>query len=1783
MNNKSKRIKNKLNIIISIIILICIIPNVVKAGTQSFGGIPPHMYDWDGQLFSAVHGASLGAYDTWGNPSTATIYDTSYESNATIEPSVGYAYYVANKMGDFNQAEIQKIIWSSKQWNNESNMLDSYVGDTTQNVTTAVSTRSYQYGTVYYQILKEAIEGNKNLFKTTIPFDAVKVMVNQDEKRYTVGPYNLELNTKAYKESATFLYNEIIGNNTYENSETQFAKYTGVTGLNGTNAIFKDSNGNQIAFPNFVTGELFYIEFTPNNDGSISETGNPIINVKYLSNFTADELIKYNPKAIQFGGRAGDYESGRIVNSKINNSGDNYYLEYITRALPGETEEEAEARHNSEEFQAGLFSNGLVFLFELSAGLLGAADVVGAVTNFAQNMFITAVVMELNNLNDGYGEIVEKGADAKDIKEIGSKTEGVSFLFAKLLPDFTPAMVNRDTRVNMIERLNAGEITREEFQYASRIADRYWGDAENYQDWIDLKDNEYKLSLEMIMQAYGSNTVPHELVTNRNITSSDVTENTTTDPQTKKKTVDSRNVYAEMEGKAKINVNIPVMIGSGSITVNDVEVDVKRSFGRSLVPGSKEWKDYVLNEYSEPWEITKFSSGEKEYQIPPTMISAAKNGKISNNNYKNKNYSFNKIANSEEDNISTGRKISNNKVIESYNDDSIELPGKIINMQIGGVAWVESSSSEKINGLLTEEDRVVSGIQVMLYEKDNCTLIATTTADKYGMYRFYGLKEEGTPLINPLKKYYVKFTYNGQMYQNTYYKNDLTGYYSNAKEEDREIFNETFKTINSDPKCYYKNGEWHKSYGLLQRIEKDNGEFAEYEGSPVTLYLIIGKFIEKSCNKENNSAISKDSTKIWDREKTYDWVLDGEKNPDNLKNWLNSLGVYKEADSIIQFIRDTQIEASTKQNNTLYPVYNKFVINDVENNIDTYLENEVCSISLGKNNEYKYLYTKNSDQARFINMGITPRTISNLSLQKDIYKTTLVVNGKKQDYIYNYKELSMWKTGQRALNDGYNERAEYYRRIRKSDYLYDGSDSDTTDDKNLQAYVTYRITAINRGDTKVKIDEIVDYYDTDTYEFDGTLNGNQYSIKKYNNYDENGNVTGKYENSYIGKDKAANKLNDNLVVKNIGINNRTKEDLVGENYHYGRIYLTGITSLEGNELLDTGEMAFVYLTFKVKRDDSTGKLKIDQALDSGNEYVGKKNMAEINAYSTYYKDQTKIPDALNSNDSKKDKVINGDTTPAGIIDADSTPGNIETVDLDSNGNIITGKVTDEGDGEKAKFSLFKDRQEDDQDKAPNLKLLIDQNEENTRRFNGITFEDERNTESGNAIVGNGKFSKDDGDKKINGVTVKLMELIQDVDENGIFKGTYSGEREWQSYTYKGTTSDGLNTAEKKNIRYTSGEKESKVILSGNGILTVNPKTLEENEGQYEFTSVPAGDFYIKFVYGDDYDTVLTNNENNEVNKLISSESKIIKGRNEKSYNGQDYKTTTYQKDINQNTRYNGIDGYQRYDTQNYTSEDGKERNNGTAKASMYNYDIAESDKQENSSDAKDVWYSRQKTNEYSKGENGNSLLNNRAEVLSSFEKISTYKPYTYNNGSIVYRDIDPLVNEEELKNIQISLLDELMKETQMEAQTGIINTEIEYNRTQTKTQSSEYSVRNINLGLIERPESQLKLINEVTGINITLADGKVLFDTDKSVNNLFFSEHQSNTTHYRDNLNNKRLTDNFEINSENKKVTAETIQAYIDNELQDSATVNLKYKLSVENVGEVDYLDKKILLYRNRR
>ncbi len=1037
----------------------------------------------------------------------------------------------------------------------------------------------------------------------------------------------------------------------------------------------------------------------------------------------------------------------------------------------------------------------------------------------------------------------------------------------------------------------------------------------------------------------------------------------------------------------------------------------------------------------------------------------------------------------------------------------ISLGTKQVSMELGGNVWLDlpSVKTADYTGIRSEEDEPFAGIEVRLYD-ENGNLINVTATDSQGKYHFYNL--------DPLKKYYVTFVYNGQIYQATYYKNNLTGGYSNAQDLSREAFNNIFANIDSSPKNYKVGNEWHKAYALLSKLARDNGEYIE-NGTDSDGNVLALKF-EDAWNKFLELSEATGSYESAYRE---------------LASWLSSKGVgSSDCNGVIVFIKDCMINATTLVDDPLtsenklvkYPVYDRFVLEDLDNPTD-----EVETVTLDRT--YYYLYTKKSDQSRYVDFGITRREQEDLYLQKDVYKATVIVNGKIHDYMYSKKNVNddgSWSVEVRASDELFNGAYTYSREIRKSEYLYNGEDAGTSNAKNLQVLVTYRILLLNRSQSLYStINEVVDYYDADQYTFDGTLRGDgTYAFNSYNRYDENGNVTSSYVNSYIGTDAKGSKLEGS----DLTVSNHTKfEDresqktLTNGNYKYDSLYITGIKTPSGNDKLAPGERAYVYLTFKANIDPATGKVKLDQDLNTGAVTVGKRNIAEINGYSNYYGPNSIIPGYLDNNNARVDTSVANKT--AGIIDTKSNAGSLEEIDLTTDGDLRTSTNNE-----------VENRLEMDTDKAPNIKIVISQNDDDTRRVSGLVYEDERNVTNDKAVVGNGKY--EEGENLVNGVKVELVELVQNVDNNGIFLGSYSGEKVWGTITYEFQNGVLVKTSENFD-RYFSGYGKSKVILKGTGILDVSEDNLGENNGQYSFKSIPAGDFMIRFTYGDSSQTVLTNADN-EVNNLLG-----VKGLNVKSYNGQDYKTTSYQTGIEQNTSYNGIKGFTNYETQNY--------NNATDKSAMYYYDIEKSANVKGASDAKDIYSYREKSNNWS-----STLLNNKAEILTSFESLGTYKYET----------------PEEQRQAQINKINSLIANTAMVAQTGVIDTEIEYNNTSTQNQGNnnkvEYTIKDVDLGLQERPEAQLKLNKEITNFKLTLASNQTLFDTTQSVHNLYYAKHDGHKVKY----NGFRLA-GYEI-GKNSKQLPELIQAYMDEELIAGAYIEAKYELSVQNVGEVDYLDK---------
>lgn len=476
----------------------------------------------------------------------------------------------------------------------------------------------------------------------------------------------------------------------------------------------------------------------------------------------------------------------------------------------------------------------------------------------------------------------------------------------------------------------------------------------------------------------------------------------------------------------------------------------------------------------------------------------------------------------------------------------------------------------------------------------------------------------------------------------------------------------------------------------------------------------------------------------------------------------------------------------------------------------------------------------------------------------------------------------------------------------------------------------------------------------------------------------------------------------------------------------------------------------------------------------------KGNQAEIGSFKTYYKEGTILPHYGENN-----FVVPDDNMIAGRVDKDSIPSNMKE-------NEQLGK-----------------KPEDDEDKAPNVDVHLTGD---VRKMNGTVWEDERTLTSGDAIIGDGLKQNDE--KGIAGVKVQLIE-----------KTVQGTEYMWQ----EGTTGS-------KKIRYrdSKGDWQEKDL---------DVEITEANIGIYNFEGYVAGDYYVRFYYGDSRDTVVT---------------KANGGKNDVSYNGQDFKSTTYQVGVTQNEttdKDNVYKGYRNVNTQN--------------ESKTYGYDIAEAESK-NVSDAKDIWSRRDIVNLYSK----ENVTNKIAEILAS-----PYETPSYNGVSYT---------EDEMK----ALVSELINSTYMIAETGVIVVEVEKNmQSNLENGLPSYSLVNIDLGLTERPKAQLEIDKSIANVKVTLANGSVLFDVNKQSTDIIWKDHEEY------NLASKKQNGKYEeyygengkhrysyrskVDELVEKTDKGLIQITMDEELMHGATITITYKVKVTNVGEVDYEGQKFYYLGN--
>ena len=1087
-------------------------------------------------------------------------------------------------------------------------------------------------------------------------------------------------------------------------------------------------------------------------------------------------------------------------------------------------------------------------------------------------------------------------------------------------------------------------------------------------------------------------------------------------------------------------------------------------------------------------------------------------------------------------------------------------------MELGGHVWEDgvATKESKADGVSNTDgegiDTPLPNVKVTLYETTDgsdgvlATLmtdpneagideaevmhrINSTLTDENGDYLFRGL--------NPMKKYYVTFEYNGQTYLPTEYLNTGSAQYNSVQDMvNAGLYNTTEWEVTSK-------GTEAETAGSVEGVDIGRTEFdqryqeiASYPenytssnslGQGLSKNAVFTKLDLMGYELSDSGTYSQTGTQLIDGFKYDEKGLETDEYSEGvisqkIKEFINSNKKYPSEDEMksiyseiaggdqetwmkLQFIEDCYINAYSGSplnggQVDLYPVYDQFKINNAINGTYDMSSDIIDGV------EYKPIYPGQY----YVNLGLWRRQEFDMALRKDVYKAALKINNKTVVYDYNQRNIDKPEDGENGTNNESGQDNESYWdiNVRMSDYnaYYGASYNDSGSEgynrelyqedydydsaalghpgSDLEVYITYKITLRNQSmSIEGKIKEVVDYYDNE-FTFKPNLSWIMFQTEdSLGEPDENEYYAMmEQEQSVIdGESTAATSFISGSSDANASDSSRYGNE--GTLDEHKSVYVKGLE----NEQLQTGEMAFIYLTFEANKDGN-GKIILDD------ESSPKDNIAEINGYETYYRDGTELPNG----------VTKGSGDIAGLLDRDSNPGNAD--------EDLEGKLNED------KFEKYF---EDDTDRAPALRIIID--EDGIRRANGTVWEDDRTEDQSGAKIGNG--IREDGEIGVAGVTVQLVE-----------KCINGAEYIWQ-------------------------------------------QTTTDENGAYSFESYIPADYVIRFYYGDTEATALSN--------TISGS-----GANVTSYNGQDFKSTTYQVGIDQNGATDEQGRYQGYvntETQNVSGKYNANKNSPTD--DTYGYDIYKADSDTtNYSDAKDIWSTdnrsgqsiigpvqsareiqgRQAVNDYST----TGVTNHVAEVLAS-----AYERPTYNGTA--YTD-------EELA----ALHQELMNETYMTSETGVIVVEFEYNRQQTgKDQAKdngngvatgdniyngEYTLANIDLGLTERPKAQLEIDKSISNINVTLANGTTLFDITGSANNALWQDHKEYNlmdkqedgmyeNYYGKNHRYALRTENNGVNDIVTGTDKGLVQLTMDEELMHGATIRITYLVKVKNVGETDYVD----------
>lgn len=1032
-------------------------------------------------------------------------------------------------------------------------------------------------------------------------------------------------------------------------------------------------------------------------------------------------------------------------------------------------------------------------------------------------------------------------------------------------------------------------------------------------------------------------------------------------------------------------------------------------------------------------------------------------------------------------------------------------------ISIGGNVWEDAktgkaSLGDGINNTTNNVDKNLANIKVSLYTEDMklaelmpddsvtniYNRINPTLTDSNGNYKFEGVDDS--------KKYYVVFEYDGQVYMPTEYlakgiSGDTIQNYNSVEEMLSELTaGNTGKENGNSGSAGGRNTETGKNTGTgnIESGKQTNSQWFEKwkaNSKASELNSNTGKIGIETRNTFNErfkeigaspkNYVSKNTLGI-----SRDLV-----NEDNVyynKSYtrLELMGytLRKTSEGKIEYIQDKdkiQLVDGYK--------YNKYGTLQYDDNgaiTSEWSEGEISKKIkefIVKNGHYpneaekKRIYRSivadmNDDEAWNKLQFIEDCKISAITKSPFVGGIEYYPTDKNTtfgtDLLTNYVNLGLWRRQEfNALLSKDVTAIEYTINGKTETYKYDGK---KTALENIKSCMDTYVTAIdtNLAWTYSKVQE--------------NINRNRISYKyynaKYNRPIYNSDYVAK---AGIGEDldvrikyrititnisqsiemkvkEIVDYYDDSLTLREVKING-TNITLIPRKSIYGKLTETDFNGynkiyISGDvleEQISTGGEINIDLTYKVNN------MRMNDLEDHLN--IGDKtNIAEINGYKTYYAANTSTPN-------RHGAIIGNNTTVAGLVDVNSTPGNLSTPET------ITNEV----------YNF-----EDDSDKiVATLEIKPDPDnpgEKAKRTINGYVWEDSKVSDG----LGNGVM--EDSETKICGVDVALCEKVE------IATNSYEGDDGMPQWI-------NIYNQQLEGYKYVP-------VKTYNGESWTPAVKQTDDKGYYEFTGFIPGDYYVIFGYGYSKETLLP--KNSETTNLIEEF-----GRNNKSYNGQDYKSTIFENGIN-------------------TKISSWRDDLGTYSYSLDNEHI---------SDAVDDLDRVDTVISYSKEQK-----NHIAEVLVSPYNVPKYPKMSYE------------------KNEMKQLLEELKEKTWKVARTRKIDAKVEYasNGTTDGTTKTEWTLPNIDLGLVERPKTQLEITKNVKSIKVTLSDGSIVFDATQT----------AEKTEVKDAI----WKSNIFSTTRGTTPTWGFIQLYLDEELMYGATIQIEYNMNItQPINERDFTGDK--------